>query len=988
MRRIALSAAVGLGIVLPAVTASAQSISEVRIAQPGVDLDQYIEIAGAPGTVLDGMKLLVVGDLEGVFPPQQNGGVETVVNLTGTIPSGGVFLVANSTYTLGTPDQTANLVFEQGDNLTIILASQYAGSVGSDIDANDDGVIDPKILTVVDSVAILANDAPDGFSSDFFYSDNTVGPIAGFPPLHSWRCSDTLVWRPGQDALGGVNETPSLTNPTCGGGGGGGLDGLYLSELRFDHTGADNDEFAEIGGAEPGASLDGVSYIVIGDGAAAAGSGVIEYVATLDGFTANSNGFFVIAKSTFTLGDIDYLDDALAHENSDTVTCLLVTDFTGASGDDLDLDDDGILDILPWTTILDDVALIETCDVPPTTTEWAYSANTVGPDGVYVPGGAFRCMPSGDWVIGDFSNYAAEHTPGSENIACEGGGCGATDRSCFVAHAGPGCTDTVICGLVCDVDPGCCSTEWDSNCASIAGAYLVAGDAPAVSITEIRSKQPSTDTDEYVEIAGDPGQSLDGLSVIAIGSDGCRDNGVVVHQFNLYGQTVPASGLFVMGDPTLSLGTGTPDYAIDIEIIDAGNLTFALAWNFTGAQGQLLDSNGDCTLDETPWAELAGEVVAFGGDALGNCVYLGAIEVGPDDIYTAGHIYKCSTGEWGFSNFDPALAVDSPGLANPECGAPPAICGDPLNGSCFEVGTAGCDDAACCDRVTTLDPFCGTSSWDETCVALAIDQCMPLGTAPSVAFAEIRVDQPGADVDEYIEVVAAPGTSLEGVAVVVLGDGAGGVGGTVETVLAFGSTTTDSNGVAVLGNASLSLGSPAYPGRFNLENGQNSTFLLVHGFTGNVADDLDTDDDGVLDVTPWNTILDSVSVIQTTDVPAAGVFYYGAVVVGPEETVDGLTYMPGQVWACSDSGEWNIGVYDPASVDPAPTDTVGVVNPECGSGTCEGDFNGDDVVNGADFGSLLAAWGVCSGCPEDLNGDGVVSGADVGLLLSVWGACP
>ena len=150
MRRIALSAAVGLGIVLPAVTASAQSISEVRIAQPGVDLDQYIEIAGAPGTVLDGMKLLVVGDLEGVFPPQQNGGVETVVNLTGTIPSGGVFLVANSTYTLGTPDQTANLVFEQGDNLTIILASQYAGSVGSDIDANDDGVIDPKILTVVD----------------------------------------------------------------------------------------------------------------------------------------------------------------------------------------------------------------------------------------------------------------------------------------------------------------------------------------------------------------------------------------------------------------------------------------------------------------------------------------------------------------------------------------------------------------------------------------------------------------------------------------------------------------------------------------------------------------------------------------------------------------------------------------------------------------------------------------------------------------------
>ena len=60
-----------------------------------------------------------------------------------------------------------------------------------------------------------------------------------------------------------------------------------------------------------------------------------------------------------------------------------------------------------------------------------------------------------------------------------------------------------------------------------------------------------------------------------------------------------------------------------------------------------------------------------------------------------------------------------------------------------------------------------------------------------------------------------------------------------------------------------------------------------------------------------------------------------------------------------------------------------------GGGTpCPGDFNDDGVVNGADFGAILAAWGPCPGCPEDLNGDGVVGGADVGLLLSVWGACP
>ena len=56
--------------------------------------------------------------------------------------------------------------------------------------------------------------------------------------------------------------------------------------------------------------------------------------------------------------------------------------------------------------------------------------------------------------------------------------------------------------------------------------------------------------------------------------------------------------------------------------------------------------------------------------------------------------------------------------------------------------------------------------------------------------------------------------------------------------------------------------------------------------------------------------------------------------------------------------------------------------------TCEGDFNDDGVVNGADFGSILADWGACSGCPTDLDGNGEVNGADVGLLLAVWGDCP
>lgn len=46
------------------------------------------------------------------------------------------------------------------------------------------------------------------------------------------------------------------------------------------------------------------------------------------------------------------------------------------------------------------------------------------------------------------------------------------------------------------------------------------------------------------------------------------------------------------------------------------------------------------------------------------------------------------------------------------------------------------------------------------------------------------------------------------------------------------------------------------------------------------------------------------------------------------------------------------------------------------------DLNGDGVVNGADLGLLLRAWGGSG--PADLNGDGMVTGLDLGLLLAAW----
>ena len=54
---------------------------------------------------------------------------------------------------------------------------------------------------------------------------------------------------------------------------------------------------------------------------------------------------------------------------------------------------------------------------------------------------------------------------------------------------------------------------------------------------------------------------------------------------------------------------------------------------------------------------------------------------------------------------------------------------------------------------------------------------------------------------------------------------------------------------------------------------------------------------------------------------------------------------------------------------------------------CVGDFDGNGVVDGADFGIMLAAFGT-KVVELDLDADGIVAGGDVGLLLASWGGCP
>lgn len=178
---------------------------------------------------------------------------------------------------------------------------------------------------------------------------------------------------------------------------------VQLNEIRIDQGGSDLDEYFELTG-NPGESMAGLTYLVIGDGST--GSGTIEAVIDLNAEQITASGFFTAAEASFTLATAD-LTTTLNFENSDNVTHMLVSGFTGSQGDDIDADDDGVIDNMPYGSIVDSVALKEN-DFG----EHLYSSTIVGPDGNFVPAHVFLCDDG--WEIGDFG-LGTNDTPGAEN---------------------------------------------------------------------------------------------------------------------------------------------------------------------------------------------------------------------------------------------------------------------------------------------------------------------------------------------------------------------------------------------------------------------------------------------------------------------------------------------------------------------------------------------------------------------------------------------
>jgi hypothetical protein len=427
--------------------------------------------------------------------------------------------------------------------------------------------------------------------------------------------------------------------------------------------------------------------------------------------------------------------------------------------------------------------------------------------------------------------------------------------------------------------------------AGTAGAGLV----PSVSINEVRIDQTSTDDDEYFELSGSPGTSLDGLTYLVIG-DGTGGSGVIEEVLDLTGQTIPSSGFFVAAESTFTLGTA--DLTASLNFENGDNVTHLLVAGFSGSDGDDLDTDDDGTLDATPWASVV-DLIALVEEAnppTGTEYHYGPPSVGPDGEFVPGHAFFCPGG-WQIGAFNPAGGDDTPGSAN-DCPTPGAV-----------------------------------------------------------VINEVRIDQPSTDDDEYFELSGSPGTSLDGLTYLVIGDGTGG-SGVIEAVVDLSGETIPGSGFFTVAESTFTLGTVNLVASLNFENSDNVTHLLVAGFSGAGGDDLDTDDDGTLDVTPWASVVDLIALVEEANPPAATEYHYGPPSVGPDGS-----FVPGHAFFCP--GGWEIGAFDPAGGD----DTPGTAN------DCDGGDGGDEF--GSCFDGLETSI-------HDIQGPGFTS-PDVGVVRTVEG---
>lgn len=259
----------------------------------------------------------------------------------------------------------------------------------------------------------------------------------------------------------------------------------------------------------------------------------------------------------------------------------------------------------------------------------------------------------------------------------------------------------------------------------------------------------------------------------------------------------------------------------------------------------------------------------------------------------------------------------------------------------------------------------------------------PAALAADPKISEVRLDSlaPFTNI-EYLELTGVAGTSLDGLAIVVIGDAGSedsatcGDSGVVEGVTSLDGAVIPADRVFLTHSSPLLLVEPDFTAELHLEDADNLTVLLVRGSTAFAGQDLDTNNDGLLDATPWKSVVDGVALVWRT--PG----------VGSEHIYDPHTVVTtnGQVLfgarRCLDNNAWT----PLAAIYPGELETPGSLSPYCGGVLCLGDITLDLEVGSADLAVVLSNWGEI-GTRGDVNLDGLVDAFDLTSILTHWGPC-
>ena len=581
-------------------------INEFVLNHSGPDQYEYIEVHGEDSTDYSHLTLV---HLEGVAA--ENPGIIQNAFTVGTTDASGY-------WNTGFGDD-----FFANSTLSLLLVEGFAGTTGTDLDTNDDGVLDTAPwTTVLDSVAVDEQNP-----GDLVYGNPVLTPGFdgnAFLPGGASRIPD------GQD----TNLNSDWLRNNFDGAGLPGLDGTLaageaantplgenstaqpppplkavINEVVADHTGSDTHEYVELLG-QSGVDYSPLRLLLI--------DGVTNPGQVLDIFQpglADTGGYW----------STGFLADQLPNA---TITYVLVEDFTGMMDDDLDGDDNGQFDSQPWWRILDDVTL----QFDPADT--AYSSTVLGDGfdrGGVVPGGASR-IPNGldsdmnsDWRRNDFDGEGL-----------------------------PGFTGNLKAGEA-------------INTPGIHNATLSSGGNDAV-INEFVFNHTGGDDHEYVEVAASADTNYSHLWLLVLEGDNVENPGQV-------------TGLAQVGE-TGAEGYWTTGFLDNAFENDSQSLL--LVEGFSGALGADLDTNDDGILDTTPWTTLVDDVAVSDGDG-GDLFYAATTLIPNFDgiVFTVGGASRLPDGtdtdqvaDWkrndfsgeGLPGFDGDLqaaeAVNTPGAEN------------------------------------------------------------------------------------------------------------------------------------------------------------------------------------------------------------------------------------------------------------------------------------------------------------------------------------